>query len=199
MQNNTEMVTYENDYEDSDDNNDTDTDNDKEISYNDTDNVSTQMNDNHVDNDTQNINTTRRFGRTSKIPKKYNNYLMMTQDPSYNETILIGAGLGEGITQTLELKVKNYSKAMSSDDKEKWIKAIDNERKRMVHYNVWTAIDRNKVRPEEKNLTTMWEMKKRLVEHTELELMPEVMNKKRECIIMKPILRLRSQMTLLSA
>jgi hypothetical protein len=136
MQSNTEVVTYENDYKDSDDNNDTDTDNDKEISYNDTDNVSTQLNDNDVDNDTQNINTTTRFGRTSKIPKKYNDYLMMTQEPRYNETLLIGAGLGEGITHTLELKVKNYSKAISSDNKDKWIKAIDDEHKRMVHNNV---------------------------------------------------------------
>jgi hypothetical protein len=69
MQNNTELVTYENDNKDSDDNNDTETDNDKGISYNDTDKVSTQLNDNYVDNDTQNINTTTRFGRKSKMPK----------------------------------------------------------------------------------------------------------------------------------
>jgi hypothetical protein len=139
------------------------------------------------------------FGRTSKMPKKYNNHLMMTQEPRYNETLLIGAGLREGITHTLELKVKNYSKAMSSDDKDKWIKAIDDEHKRMVHNEVWTAIDRKKVRPDGKILTTTWAIKKRLVEHRELKLMPEVMNKKRECIKMKPILRLRSQMTLQSA
>jgi hypothetical protein len=60
IQNNAEVVTYENDYKHSDDNNDTDTDNHKEISYNDTDDVSTQLNDNDVDNDTQNINTTTR-------------------------------------------------------------------------------------------------------------------------------------------
>jgi hypothetical protein len=125
MQNNTELVTYENDNKDSDDNNDTETDDDKEISYNDIDKVSTRLNDNYVDNDTQNINTTTRFGRTSKMPKKYKNYLMMLQEPRYNETLLIGAGLGEGTAHTLELKVKNYRKAMFSDDKDKWIKAID--------------------------------------------------------------------------
>jgi hypothetical protein len=42
----------------------------------------------------------------------------------------------------------------------KWIKAIDDEHKRMVHNNVWTAIDRNKVRPDGKILTTTWAMKK---------------------------------------
>jgi hypothetical protein len=133
MQNNTKSVTYENDDEDSDDNYDINTDNDKEFSYNDTDKVSTQLNDNYVDNDTQNINTTTRFGRTSKMPKKYNNYLVMTQDSRYNQTLLIGAGIEEGITQSLELKVKNYSKAMSSDDKVKWIKAIHNKHKIIVH------------------------------------------------------------------
>jgi hypothetical protein len=81
------------------------------------------LNDNDVDNDTQNINTSTRFGRTSKMPKKYKDYLMMTQDPRYNETLIIGAGLREGITHTLEPKVKNYCKAMSSDDKDKMDKS----------------------------------------------------------------------------
>ena len=86
---------------------------------------------------------------------------MMMKEPKHNETLLIGAGLREGITHTLELQVKNYSKAMASYDKEKWMKAIDDEYNRMIHNGVWTAINRNKVRPDGKTLTRAWAMKKK--------------------------------------
>jgi hypothetical protein len=42
---------------------------------------------------------------------------MIMKEPRHNELLLIAAGLGEGITHTLELEVKKYSKVTASYDK----------------------------------------------------------------------------------
>jgi hypothetical protein len=50
---------------------------------------------------------------------------------------------------------------MASFDKENWLKAIDKEHQRMIHNRVWTAVNRNEIRPNGKILTTSWTMKKK--------------------------------------
>jgi len=93
------------------------------------------------------------------MPEKYPKNFIMTGADS-KETILIGAGLGEGISNTIELHVKNSKQAMASKGKDKWLKAIEEEHNRMTNHEVWTAVDRSMVSGNGKILTTTWAMKK---------------------------------------
>ena len=62
----------------------------------------------------------------------------MSDDVSSNfdEIVLIGAGIGEGIKHTAELHVLNYRNAMAGPDREQWKKAIKEEHDRMVENKV---------------------------------------------------------------
>jgi hypothetical protein len=111
------------------------------------------------DNSGEEVRTTR-SGRVIWIPKKYRKDFLMT-GADKAEAILIGAGLGEGISNTMELHVKNYKQAMASEDKDKWLKAIEEEHNRMTNHGVWTAVDRSTVSGNGKILTTTWAMKKK--------------------------------------
>ena len=111
------------------------------------------------DNVVEEVRTTR-SGRISRMPEKYRKDFVLTGTDS-KETILIGAGLGEGISNTIELHVKNYKQAMASIDRDKWLKAIDEEHNRMMQHEVWTAVDRSMVSGNGKILTTTWAMKKK--------------------------------------
>jgi hypothetical protein len=62
---------------------------------------------------------------------------------------------------TEELNVMNYKTAMKSQDKQKWSEAIEKEHERMINGNVWTAVKKNTLSPDDKILTTTWAMKKK--------------------------------------
>ena len=78
-----------------------------------------------------------------------------------NEVNLVGAGIGGGFEVTSELKVMNFKKAMKSDEKEKWLQAIDEEWERMIKAGAFKAIKRNALNPNEKIITSTWAMKKK--------------------------------------
>jgi hypothetical protein len=109
MQENVDAITYD---DKNDDNNDTDIEDKPER------NIASI----NCKNNLENKNKTTRSGRATVIPKKCEDYLMIMKEPRQNKTLLIGAGLNEGITHILELQVKNYSKAMASHDNENWLK-----------------------------------------------------------------------------
>jgi hypothetical protein len=55
---------------------------------------------------------------------------------NFDEIILIGAGIGEGIKHTAELHVLNFKNAMKGPDKEQCEKAIEVKHDRMVENKV---------------------------------------------------------------
>jgi hypothetical protein len=77
------------------------------------------------------------------------------------EAAMVGAGIGGGFNHTSELNVKNYNKAMRSNDLDelsKWIKGMDEEHARFLANEVWIAVlkDEHKgVKP----ITMTWALK----------------------------------------
>ena len=65
-----------------------------------------------------------------------------TDDPEQqkHELWLMGAGLGEGIANTRELKVLSYDEAMEQPDKTKWDESVGEEHQRMEDNGVFEAI-----------------------------------------------------------
>ena len=73
----------------------------------------------------------------------------------------VGAGLGGGFSNTKELHVMKYMKAMATDDTAEWQKAADEEHQRMVDSGAWVAVPIDKAPPGDKILTSTWAMKKK--------------------------------------
>jgi hypothetical protein len=107
-----------------------------------------------------------RYGRETRKPVIYT-YGNERSNPTFNvqnnifEYELVGAGIGGGFSNTDELKVLNFKKAMKSNDKEKWIEAIDEEWNRMKKAGAFKAVDRTSIDKNEKILTSTWAMKKK--------------------------------------
>lgn len=77
------------------------------------------------------------------------------------EHACVGAGLGGGFQNTMELKPMKFKKAMMSSDKEEWLKAVEKEHDNMKEYNVWTPEKLQNVPAGAKILTSTWAMKKK--------------------------------------
>eukprot|EP01082_Thalassiosira_pseudonana_P000277 g29.t1 g29 contig1:64548-67487(+) len=88
---------------------------------------------------------------------------LFTVMKAYNdmETMLIGAGVGGGFSNTNELKVMNYKQAMASDDADEWNDEIGNEHKRFKKFNAVTVVKRKDLPKGAKVCTTTWAMKKK--------------------------------------
>ena len=70
-----------------------------------------------------------------------------------HETGLIGAGFGGGFDNTSELRTMKHKKSINGPDKEKWVKSIDEEWKRMVKNNAFKAIKCKYMPKDEKIIT----------------------------------------------
>ena len=70
-----------------------------------------------------------------------------TDDPEQqkHELWLMGAGLGEGIANTRELKVLSYDEAMEQPDKTKWDESVGEEHQRMEDNGVFEAIPKSSI------------------------------------------------------
>jgi Reverse transcriptase (RNA-dependent DNA polymerase) len=75
--------------------------------------------------------------------------------------MLIGAGTGEGINNTMKLHVTNFKEAMKTIDKNKWLEAVEIEHDRMIKNQVWTPVCMSKIGKDDKLMTTTWAMKKK--------------------------------------
>jgi hypothetical protein len=73
---------------------------------------------------------------------------------------LVGAGVGGGFTNTQELHVMKYDEAMKTKDKKDWVKAVEEEPKRMLKFKVFKPVKRSELTDRAKVLSTMWAMKK---------------------------------------
>ena len=117
---------------------------------------------------------TSRTGRTVRPPQRlieemanlarttnYYSSLIDADDEEDEEFGMVGAGLGGGFDVTTELHVMKYKQAMKSDDKDDWMKAVEEEHQRMVDHHVWDEVPRDEVGSREKVLTSTWAMKKK--------------------------------------
>ena len=77
------------------------------------------------------------------------------------ELAAVGAGLGGGFEHTSELKVLKFKQAMKTKDRVEWLKAVEEEHKKMEKYKVWTPVKLSKVPKGAKVLSTTWAMKKK--------------------------------------
>jgi hypothetical protein len=77
------------------------------------------------------------------------------------EYAMVGAGVGGGFVNTNELHVLNFNQAMKTNDRDEWMKAIEEEHQKMVDYNVWQVVQPGDVPPNSKILTSTWAMKKK--------------------------------------
>ena len=89
-----------------------------------------------ADNNVQWTNVTgkvTRYGRAVRKPLRHRddlaainiNYfhpLAQYNDDNFNETALIGAGIGDGIGNISELNMMNFKQAMRTDEKDQWMK-----------------------------------------------------------------------------
>jgi hypothetical protein len=119
-----------------------------------------------LDEDDRSVNkpakVSTRFGRLVIPPKRLIEEIGLAElDEMLNEFTLVGAGLGGGFENTMELKVLNYKQAIESADSAKWKEAVEEEYKRMISNNVWQAINKNQVPAGAKILTCTWAMKKK--------------------------------------
>jgi hypothetical protein len=78
----------------------------------------------------------------------------MTYMNELNEIACIGAGIGGGFDNTMELHVMKYDTAMRSADVEKWKKAVEEEYELMEENGVWTPVPKSTVPPNAKVLTS---------------------------------------------
>lgn len=77
---------------------------------------------------------------------------------SLGELNLVGAGLDGGVDME-KLKVMNFREAMASDDADKWMEEVLNEKRRMDKFNAFTPVPRSELPANAKVLSTTWAMK----------------------------------------
>ena len=74
---------------------------------------------------------------------------------------LVGAGLGEGIADTCELKVFSYEEAMERPEKAKWDESVGEEHQRKEDNGVFKAIPIAQVPVDADVIDSTWAMKKK--------------------------------------
>ena len=125
--------------------------------------------------------TITRSGRASRQPRWMANYavLALTKSEMQYQAMLkdvakaevasadfrvdhklagVGAGLGGGFGNTMELKPMKLNKAMATDAVG-WIKAVEEEHERMLANDVWSPVKRSMVPKGAKILTSTWACK----------------------------------------
>ncbi|MGL4350010.1 MAG: hypothetical protein ACRCT2_05465, partial [Plesiomonas shigelloides] len=77
------------------------------------------------------------------------------------EVCLVGAGLGGGFVNTMELHPMKFNEAMAGPDAAEWEKAVDKEHDRMVNAHVFKVTPLKDVPKNAIILTETWAMKKK--------------------------------------
>ena len=127
---------------------------------------------------TQWVTATTRYGRASRLLLRFwqemhaatvtgsapkNHYAVLYEEEEDEEEpsklTCVGAGLGGGFENNMELHVMNYKGAMKTVDKPKWNQAVEEEQDWMIKMGVWEAVPRSKVPKDAKIISTTWAMK----------------------------------------
>ncbi len=118
---------------------------------------------------------TNRYGRVLKAPERLTytemggtildpytlRYMTELNEANEKEFAFVGAGIGDGIQNTEELKVLTYDEAMSRPDKAEWEKSVLEEYKRMQDNQVFQAVPKHQVPKEANIIDSTWAMKKK--------------------------------------
>ena len=136
----------------------------------------TTEDDRHTDEDEdQQEHYTTRYGRVVNKPTLYNPEVgmmgaMLTDAETnyYNavgsiemEFACVGAGLGGGFIDTNELHVMKFNEAMATQDKNHWIRAVDEEHQRMKDHGVFQPVNQKDLKAGTKIISSTWSMKKK--------------------------------------
>ena len=77
------------------------------------------------------------------------------------EIACVGAGIGDGFSNTNGLKVMKYKEAMASPEAKGWKEAVVKDHDRMVQHKVWKPVKHKDVPAGAKVITSTWAMKKK--------------------------------------
>jgi hypothetical protein len=73
----------------------------------------------------------------------------------------VGAGMGGGFENTMELKPMKYKEAINGPDGKAWEKEIENEHERMVKNNAWEPVKKSLLPKGAKVIDSTWACKKK--------------------------------------
>ena len=73
----------------------------------------------------------------------------------------VGAGVGGGFVNTTELKPMKFQEALDGPDAAGWLQEVDNEHARMVHNEVFEAVEIADMPPGATTIDSSWVMKKK--------------------------------------
>jgi hypothetical protein len=73
----------------------------------------------------------------------------------------VGAGIGGGFENTMELKPMKYEEAINRPDGKAWEKEIENEHDRMVKNDVWEPVKKSLLPKGTKVIDSTWVCKKK--------------------------------------
>jgi hypothetical protein len=73
----------------------------------------------------------------------------------------VGAGIGGGFKNTMELKPMKYKEAINGPDRKAWEKEIENEHARMVKNDAWEPVKKSLLPKGTKVIDSTWACKKK--------------------------------------
>ena len=76
------------------------------------------------------------------------------------EFTCVGAGIGGGFQNTKELHIMKYKASMQTQDRNNWEDAVEEKRKKIEKYSVWTTTKLKDVPKGTRVITSTWAMKK---------------------------------------
>ena len=110
------------------------------------------------------VDITDSFNRvelTAAEEKYYDTMAMFPEAFGKHEVCLVGAGVGSGIQNTMELHTMKYDEAMSGPDKKKWEDAVEDEYNHMKKAKVFEVVPEQEVPEDATILSSTWVMKKK--------------------------------------
>jgi hypothetical protein len=106
----------------------------------------------------------------------------------------IGAGIGGGFENTMELKPMKYNEAINGPDGKDREKEIENEHDRMVKNNAWESVKKILLPKGTKVIDSTWVCKKRALESYASDSMHADSNKLKKCTTTEQVPMHLSQM-----
>jgi Reverse transcriptase (RNA-dependent DNA polymerase). len=96
-----------------------------------------------------------------QLLEAYNVLGLFHSESEFGELACVGAGIGGGFVDTKELHVMTYKEAVTGPEQPYWLKAIEEERDRMMEHAVWKPIDKKQIPRGAKIIDCTWAMKKK--------------------------------------
>ena len=91
--------------------------------------------------------------------RKY--YFALTELNRDREYGCISAGIGSAISNTQELKVLSFDKAMAGEDCHEWEKPVEQEHEHMTKNGMWEVVNQQDIPMDADIIDSTWAMKKK--------------------------------------